>query len=194
MFRVVRHIAAIVCLFQGTLLTLPELHGQNPAISEFGLSLATGPSNQLFSLFLVKVYEGEVIERTPLSRDQFIRQVNGRTFSAANPDAENFFRIYKVRTCFLSPDSEAMGYMSRCPTLDDLWRLRFWEYPLQTDEATRVGKGWSEKPMVPSERQMLLLSNYGLDHPMGLVRGEAMFRLLRDMGDPAWVNNYRKGY
>ena len=57
-----------------------------------------------------------------------------------------------------------------------------------------MGKGWSEKPTVPGDRQMLLLNGYGIEHPTDLCIGEDFFRLLRDMGDPDWVNNYRQGY
>lgn len=167
---------------------------QNFATYAFGLSLATGQNGQLFTLFSVKVFEGAVIQSQPLTREQFIRQVQGRTFSHANTDAEDLFRKYGVTACTLPEDSAAMGFLTDCSTLDDLWRLRFWEYPLAMGEGSRLGKGWSEKPTIPSERQLLLLSEYGIKYPTDICYGENMFRLLRDMGDPAWVDNYRKGY
>ncbi|MBL8002153.1 MAG: hypothetical protein JNL05_09350 [Flavobacteriales bacterium] len=164
------------------------------AVHVFGMSLATGQNGQLFTLFVVKVHEGQVIESTPLSREQFIRQAQGRTFSKANPDAEDLFRKYGVAACTLPEDSAAMGYLTDCPTLDNLWKLRFWEYPLAMVSGERMGKGWSEKPTVPGDRQMLLLNGYGIEHPTDLCIGEDFFRLLRDMGDPDWVSNYRQGY
>jgi len=160
----------------------------------FGMSLATGQNGQLFTLFVVKVHEGQVLESTPITRDQFIRQVQGRTFSKANPDGEDLFRKYGVTACTLPEDSAALGYLTDCITLDNLWKLRFWEYPLALVSGERTGKGWSEKPTVPSDRQQLLLQGYGIDHPTDLCLGEDLFRLLRDMGDPEWVDNYRKGY
>lgn len=68
------------------------------------------------------------------------------------------------KACTLPEDSAAMGFLTDCSTLDDLWRLRFWEYPLAMGEGSRLGKGWSEKPTIPSERQLLLLSDYGMKH------------------------------
>ena len=165
-----------------------------PATYAFGLSLAAGQNGQLFTLFTVTVFEGAVIETRPLTREQFIRQVQGRTFSNANTDAEDLFRKHGVKACTLPEDSAAMGFLTDCSTLDDLWRLRFWEYPLAMGEGSRLGKGWSEKPTIPSERQLLLLSDYGIKYTTDICYGENMFRLLRDMGDPAWVDNYRKGY
>jgi len=160
----------------------------------FGMSLATGQNGQLFTLFVVKVFEGHVLESTPLTRDQFIRQVQGRTFSKANPDAEDLFRKHGVKACTLPEDSAALGFLTDCVTLDELWRLRFWEYPLAGPDATRMGQGWAEKPTTPSERQLLLLSAYGIRYTTDLCYGDNLFNLLRDMGDPEWVDNYRKGY
>jgi hypothetical protein len=85
-----------------------------------------------------------------------------------------------------------MGYLTDCLTLDNLWKLRFWEYPYAVADGARTGKGWAEKPTIPGERQFEVLSDYGITHTTALCYGENMFRLLRDMGDPVWVDNYRK--
>jgi len=189
-----RCLPALVALLMGSSAAAHASVQQPTATYEFALSLATGPNSQLFTLFVVKVFEGNILESTPLSREQFVRQVQGRTFSKANPDAEDLFRKYDVKACTLPPDSAAMGYLTDCLTLDNLWKLRFWEYPFAMADGARAGKGWSEKPSMPSERQLLLLSDYGITYTTAICYGENLFRLLRDMGDPAWVDNYRKGY
>jgi len=175
-------------------LLLGTLSAQSLAIYEFGMSLASGANGQLFSLFEVKVHDGKVLESVPITREQFIRQAQGRTFSKANPDADDLFRKHKVTACTLPADSAALGYLTDCLTLDNLWKLRFWEYPFALSDASSKGKGWSEKPSIPSERQQMLLSDYGITYPTALCHGDDFFRLLRDMGDPEWVDNYRKGY
>lgn len=162
-------------------------------VQEFALNLSPSTDGQLFCLFLVKMKDGQVTESRPISRESFIKQAQGRTFSPANPDAEDLFRKYGVKACTLPPDSAAMGFLSDCTTLDDLWKLRYWEFPVKTADSQHMAKGWSEKPLVPSPRQMQILAGYGLRYPNGLIIGEQLFRLLRDMGDPAWVNNYRNG-
>lgn len=158
---------------------------------EFAVSLAGTTNGQLFTLFVVKVYDGQVIESIPLSREQFIRQVQGRAFSKANTDAEDLFRKYDVTQCTLPEDSAKMGFLTDCSTLDDLWRLRFWEYPLETQE--HPGKGWSAEALKPSPRQMDILKCYGMQYPTDLVIGANLFALLHDMGDPRWVEQYRHG-
>ena len=175
------------------------VHAQSTSVPafatwQFALSLASTTDGQLFSLFMVKVFNGELVESQPLSRDQFFRQVQGRTFSKANPDADDLFRKYGVRACTLSKDSTERGYvLTNCSLLEELWKLRFQDYPLKTQEGQQESVGWSEMPMKPSDRQMLLLNGYGMKYPMDLVIGENMFRLLHDLGDPEWVANYKGG-
>ncbi|MBS1937174.1 MAG: hypothetical protein JST98_07895 [Bacteroidetes bacterium] len=160
---------------------------------QFALSLSPSTDGQLFCLFLVKVKDGQVVESRPITRDTFIRQAQGRTFSPANPDAEDLFRKYDVKACTLPPDSAAMGFLTDCSTLDDLWRLRYWEYPLKVAAGQNTPKGWSEKPLAPSPRQMQILSCYGLRFTNGLIIGAELFHLLHDMGEKNWVNEYRSG-
>jgi hypothetical protein len=160
---------------------------------QFALSLAPSTTGQLFCLFLVNKKDSQIVESRPLTRESFIRQVQGRTFSKANPDAENLFSKYGVKACTLPPDSAAMGFLTDCSTLDDLWKLRYWEYPLKVSDGQRTAKGWSENPLVPSKRQMAILQGYGMRYPTDLVVGPQMFRLLRDMGDHDWVVKYRSG-
>lgn len=161
---------------------------------EFAMSLSGSSSGQLFNLFLVKVYEGQVVESSPLTRENFVHQAQGRAFSQANPDGEDLFRKYDVKQCTLPPDSTAMGFwLTTCESLDDLWKLRFQEYPLEVKDGQRAGLGWSGNPMKPSDRQMELLAHYGMKYPSDLVIGEQLFHLLRDMVNRAWVNTYRQG-
>ncbi len=161
---------------------------------QFAASLGSTTTSQLFSLFLVKIDSNcTVLESQPLTRENFIRQVQGRTFSKANPDAEDLFRKYEVKQCTLPEDSAHMGFLTNCSTLDELWRLRYWEYPLQVEQGQRERLGWASEKLRPGARQMSLLENYGLKYPIDLIIGENFFRLLKDMGDPEWVANYRGG-
>jgi len=162
------------------------------AVWKFALSLGSSTDGQLFSLFLVKVVDDtNVVESQPLSRLNFIRQVQGRTFSQANPEGENLFRIYGVKQCLNTVDSA--GFVTDCRVLDDLWKLRFWEYPLQMAQGQEQLVGWAANKLRPDDRQLMLLSGYGMSYMLDLVIGENMFRLLRDMGDEEWVANYRSG-
>lgn len=173
---------------------LPFLAGaQSTPEQQFALSLSPSTDGRLFCLFLVKVKNGQVVESRPITRDNFIHQAQGRAFSPANPDADDLFRKYDVKQCTLPPDSAAMGFLTDCSTLDDLWKLRYWEFPVKLDNGQQMAKGWSEKPLSPSERQMEILKGYGMRYTTDLVIGTEMFRLLHDMGIREWVVKYRNG-
>ena len=190
--------ALLVILLTLSLLVHPGSAGQavpppSYASFTFGISLATSLNSQLMSCFVVKVFEGEVIGTEPVTRDQFLQQVRGLVPSKANPHGADLFAEHDVDACKVQLAEDGRRIVPYGEVLDDLWKLRFWEYPLHVQDGQRVGKGWAEQPLNPSPRQMLLLSNYGLRHPTDLCHGEAMFRLLRDVSDPEWVDNYRKG-
>lgn len=161
---------------------------------EFGVSLSPGQNNQLFTLYTVKEFEGKVIQVDPMTREQFVLQAQGIVQSKANTSGENLFRRFEVQLCLpVGPDTVGR-YLQDCPVFDNLWKLRFWDYPYRLVEGQHPGKGWAEKREAPSGRQMLLLTDYGILRLNDIARGEDAFRLLRDVGDSAWVDNYRKGY
>ncbi|HRH71430.1 MAG TPA: hypothetical protein PLB89_18160 [Flavobacteriales bacterium] len=159
----------------------------------FGLSLNTGPNNQLFTLFTVKEFEGRTIQADPLTRDQFVLQAQGVVPSPANPEGINLFRKYDVRSCLAEGTDTSGRYLLDCEVFDRIWKLRFQEYPFRPVEGQHPGKGWAEEREAPSPRQLLLLTDYGMLHRSDLAKGENVFRLLHDVGDSAWVDNYRKG-
>lgn len=176
------------------LLCLPALaRPQVPAAADwqFAMSLSSSTDGQLFCLFLVKMKDGRVAESRPITRENFIRQAQGRAFSPANPDAEDLFRTHHVAACTLPPDSAALGFLTDCSTLDDIWKLRYWEYPLKTDNGQRSAKGWSAKPLAPGDRQLEILKGYGMRFLNDLIVGDQFFRLLHDMGEPRWAAAYR---
>lgn len=179
---------------------LPTLRGDGGSVPPvatytFGLSLMTGMNNELFTLFVVKEFEAAVIATEPITRGQFVMQAQGAVASKANPDGVNLFQKYQVNSC-LPPEhlSDGRVVMTDCGVFDELWKLRFWEYPFRLSEGQHPGKGWSEDPNRPSARQQLLLADYGILYMHSMAKGEDAFRLLRDVGDSSWVDNYRKGY
>jgi hypothetical protein len=192
--RILFILLLLVGILPGAKATEPPVPDRPFAVWKFALSLGSSTDGQLFSLFLVKVVDDtNVVESQPLSRINFIRQVQGRTFSPANQDGEDLFRKYGVKQCTLPEDSAKMGFLTDCSTLDDLWKLRFWEYPLQMEQGQKQLVGWAANKLRPDDRQLLLLSGYGMRYMLDLVIGENMFRLLKDMGDEEWVANYRGG-
>ena len=99
-----------------------------------------------------------------------------------------------MNTCLHPDDVDGTRFLLDCEVLDQLWKLRFWEYPFHVKQGVHPGRGWAEQKESPSERQLLLLSDFGIRHLSGLAYGDQAFRLLHALCDSAWVDNYRKGY
>ena len=164
------------------------------ATHRFGINLVTGANNQLYTLFVVKEFEGRIIQAVPITREQFVLQAQGVVPSPANPGGTNLFREHQVLRCLPSGPDTAGVHLLDCDVFDELWKLRFWDYPFRLVEGQHPGKGWAEKPSAPSDRQKLLLTEYGIVRMTDIAWGVNAFHLLRDVGDSSWVDNYRKGY
>ena len=168
------------------------LAAQQHSEQHFGMSLNVGLNNELYTLFTVEVRDGAVVKTSPLTREQFIQQAQGRGNSAANPDGINLFAVYGVEACTAEPDPAGNPrYIRYCSALEDLWRLRWADHPFHQMGGSGQGPGWAGRPSTPSEGQLGILAGYGLERLGGIIYGEAFFRLLRDIGDPAWVDRYR---
>ncbi len=183
--------ALVLLLLLPVLLSVKAPGSEQPNLTHtFGLSLNTGVNNQIFTLFTVTMHGMSVVATQPMTREQFVLQAQGVVTSVANPDQENLFRKFKVEAC-LHPDSTK--YYFDCPVLDDLWRLRFGEYPYHPMDGAHPGSGWAGKKSSPTPQQMVILADYGLMRLSDLIKGEDVFRLLRNLGDSTWVQDYRTG-
>lgn len=184
-------------LLLALLLSLPYALTAAPSdqpVWSFGLSLQPTSDGQLFSFFLVRTKGDLILDTRPITREMFVKQAQGRATSLANADGKDLFAQYDIKACYLPPDSVAMGYSVRdCSVLDDLWKLRYWEYPQHVQGGPKAMTGWAAMPLRPSDRQFSILGGYGMKHLAGLIYGDGVFRLLKDMSDPGWVGNYRQG-
>lgn len=170
----------------------PTANAQRPTEHTYGISLNVGMNNELFTCFIVKLVDGKVAGTEPLTREQFVLQAQGKVPGKGNPEGVNLFAQHGVEACTAEPHEDGTPrYMWDCPALDLLWKLRWFEFPFHTMGGQSPGMGWAGRPASPSEGQMGILAGYGLDRVGGLIHGDALFRLLRDMGDPAWVDRYR---
>lgn len=160
---------------------------------EFGFSMATGMNSQLYSCFLVKVFEGKVVESENLTAEQFILQAKGLVKSKANSGSTDLFKEYGIALCNDAEANTVQEQIDACDPFATMWKLRFQEWPFKDGGATSQESGWAETEKGPSQRQLLLLQEFGLQHAMGLAHGDDAFRLLASLRDPLWVGNYVQG-
>ena len=102
--------------------------------------------------------------------ETFLRQFGGGEDSKANPDRIDLFEAHGINQF----------------TLKDLWKLRYATYPFGNSKAL----GWGGENGVPSEGQMQILSQYGMQFLSDVIYGDNLIRLLKDMQDAKWVGDY----
>ncbi|MBO7145160.1 MAG: hypothetical protein J6W13_10085 [Salinivirgaceae bacterium] len=114
-------------------------------------------------------YQGKGTVRF-VNYETFLRQFGGGEESKANPDRIDLFEAHGINQF----------------TLKDLWKLRYATYPFGNSKAL----GWGGENGVPSEGQMQILSQYGMQFLSDVIYGDNLIRLLKDMQDSQWVGEY----
>lgn len=165
----------------------------------FAFTLQPSANSGLITYWSVVVNNGKVVYKVPLTEDNFILQVSGQQYSKANPYGVNLFeQSMQADSCFYQYNSkEGVGCSPlEMYRLDDLWTLRYNRNPICPEgcvqaEGMRID-GLAANKTFPSDAQMEILRDYGVDHYTGFFYGEDMFRIFNDINDHNWVNDYVK--
>lgn len=175
-----------------------------------GFSLMPGANSTAVTFHIVKKWDDpkKPIEGINISQSEFMRIACGFQESNANPNKKNLFAENGVNSCGYFNDTIVNHIIyrggMRCNPVDDLWRLRYAEWPFyiapargkqqaNTLDPQGPGPGWARKPLMPSEGQLQILQAYGpiFDPMVDVIWGPDAFRLLKDMQDITWVSDYR---
>ena len=174
-----------------------------------GFSLMPGANSTAVTFHIIRKWDdpAKSIEAANISQAEFMRIACGFQESSANPNKENLFQKYGMEDCGWFNDTIIKGRIynggMRCNTVNDIWRLRYAEWPFyiapargpktpNTLEPAGPGPGWARKPLMPSEGQLEVLKKYGVTDPMvDVIWGDNAFHLLKDMQDEAWVSTYK---
>jgi hypothetical protein len=146
----------------------------------FGFNLIENISGGMVHLAIIKPGDYRSRRVKLLTKDGFIAQASGKQQSLANPQKVNFFEKFEIK----NPN-----------IIDDLWRLRYKEYPYFTSE--KMEPGWSTNdsiPFLPTEAQMQILNKFGLERMSDYIMGDDAFKLLKLMEQPEWINSYKESY
>lgn len=164
-----------------------------PPLAEyyFGFSMMTTANTGIGSFYIVKTFEDVAIENIQISKQQFVLQAKGLSTSKANRSRIDYFTINQLDDCIAEYDEYGNDYIIDCSVLDDIWKLRFDQYPVARTGQQQDQRGWSTKPHMPSDRQWEILDQYGSGKGGVPFYGDDAWNLLRDMNDPKWVADYR---
>ncbi len=144
----------------------------------FAFSLTESASGAITHFALIK--PGSSVRRKVkhITLEDFLYQASGKMQSVANPTKKNFFKEYTIKR----PEV----------VVNELWKLRYRSFPYGMSNE----EGWSAGDttfFLPSESQMQILKKYGMTRMGDYVVGENAFKLLKNMEDSTWINNYKMG-
>ncbi len=161
---------------------------QNQKKTYFAIGLFAGAHSSLVTYAFVTYWGDKFVGAEIVRKDRFMYSIMGYYPCKANPEKVNLLEENGVDSCFLIENQfgKISGYYS--PIFDDLWKIRFYEHPMQWDM-----RGWSQGQYVPSRYQLdFLYEHYGIQNVLTeYIYGEKMFQLLSDMQRTEWVDAYR---
>jgi len=141
----------------------------------FAITLTpTVDGRQMYNTAIIlKSYQGKWIP-TIITKKNFLLQITGQQESKANPNHINYMKAYQI-------------YWQ---TLDQLWKIKYSEYPYDRRQ-NQDTKGWAKMKYSPSPEQLRYLQqHYNIKFITDYFYGKNLFRLLKDMQSPEWINNY----
>lgn len=137
----------------------------------FAMSLIAGANNSMVTFGIMRTAPDSTVTFNYLRESSFMRQITAAERSKANPDKINYLETYEI-------DPGVFGV---------LWKLKYDEYPYDNSKA----KGWGSSNGVPSEAQFEMLSAFGISKVSDYAYGENLFKLLKKISDPVWVETYK---
>ncbi len=153
--------------------------GAKKAKCSFCFNLMETGYGSLFHLGLMKYRKDGKTEIEFLTLNDFLLQASGRLSSCANPDTINFFDKYKIKNPYTTTSS--------------LWKLRFAKSPWQGSEEAGWASYSDSSYFLLSAAQKAVLSKYGMKRLTDYISGDNVFKLLRNMEDSTWINQYKAG-
>jgi len=155
----------------------------------FGARISMTQNSEM-TTFIAMRYgtDGTLREQKVINRDDFIRILSGFWPSPFNPKRINYFEKENIFGGVFV-DSVLLEKVPYCPALDNLWKVRYSDYPFQGGSE----EGWSLGMYKPSEKQEeYLYDRYGVgDLDMDFFIDTNFWTLLRDVSDSTWIMNYK---
>lgn len=163
--------------------------------NHLGFNLMPHYPTQLVTFGIIQTHNGEIIDFQSIPKREFILIASCYQLSKANPDDINYFKEYDIPFCEVEWDNLEEIHNVYCPTLDNLWKLRYSELPDRYSNSgvlTGASGGWAKSPYRPSDGQLLMLNEFGISRIGDFAYGDDCFRLIKATTTPGWVSDYSK--
>lgn len=162
----------------------------------FSLQPSVNTQNMTFAV--VGENNGRIVNKRFISLESFVLIASGQQQSGANPNNENLFDKYDIsegRYKWKYDDIKDKYDSVEVLFLEDSWVLKYKRNPQCPGGCIpspgMKTEGWAQYNFRPSWPQLQILQQYGVIYIDDFFYGENMFKLLHDMEDPQWIQNYQ---
>ncbi len=146
----------------------------------FGFNLVESSCGELCHFGLVKTRANGSVKVIFLTKDEFYAYASGKIHSPANRKGVNFFEKYNIKY----PRA----------VLNSLWKLRFKNLPGDYSEASKGWATYSDSAFyILSQPHQEILKKYGMNRLRDYIVGNNAFKLLKNLEDSVWINQYKSG-
>jgi hypothetical protein len=176
---------AFLTILTFSLITICNAQGKK---QHFAVGIFVSANSQLITYAIVTEINGKIIGTQILREQRFFYYIMGYWPTAANPTKENLLEKNGIDSCFLVKNysNKINGYFVK--PFYNLWKLRYKSHPIAYD----IEDGWSNGYYKPSAKQAYLLDTaYNVPNvKLNMFMGDNLFKLLRDMQRPEWIDLY----
>lgn len=177
-----RLIILLIWLISASVVYTERAHGC------FGVRVSIGANSEICT-YACWLDNGRVLTNKRIfDRKSFVKILSGEWPSVYNPDRINYFDEYGLN-CGNYFDSTVWTEVNYCSPIDSLWKIRFATYPFKHN----TEMGWSNKYHKPSPKQeKYLYDRYGITSvDTDFFLDTNFWRLMKDVSDTGWINNYK---
>lgn len=195
----------IIC---GVLLSLNGLSQRNLKY-ELGFKLMPTAGTKVVTYAVLGIdtlNDNKIVKTEFVQEGIFVKYCKGLLWNKANPKKVNFFDQYEVdcgimlgdpimRKGILTQDTLWEEMAPLCLPFYDIWKLKYGVHPHYSKGSTAIpdeDKGWAKTRYYPGHKQTLKLQEYGINNIDDYFFGDGMFRLLKDIQDYEWIDNYKE--
>ena len=179
---------------------------QTKSKSHLGITLMPHYSESLITFNLVDERDGKITKCQTIAQRNFLLMAAGEMRCNANPELLNFFKKESIPLCTIDYNAPFRNYSIDCILLDRIWKVRYPAHPkdLRAEETPSKDsttsildhipdslKGWASGKLNPSSGQLSMLNTYGLYQTSDVIYGDSLWRFLKDICDPKWVEVYK---
>jgi hypothetical protein len=154
----------------------------------FGVKIGILPTGGITQFALIHYRNGQLTNIQAISDVQLMKIGTGLWPVPGTNIRYNYFKENNF-SHIQTPEGEFFERENFQAAFDSLWKIRFDYHPFDP----KKGKGWSNGKFKPSlEQQAYIYNTYGVrGYDQDYFSDTSFFKLLRDVLDEAWIENYK---